>query len=340
MYNSKYVVENIPDIVFPMWQAAGNAVDMARELASPTLTKLTTGLPEVDKYLNPFLSGYLISMIARPGHGKTFFSDYMLMRAMSQISTSGREESEAVVLISTEVPVEVAALKWMARFSGISVQRVIRGECTLGEIEQIEEASYKLMGYPIFFIGHSEQRGKNGKKSRPNLAPETIDKGLDYIINTFKNSQGDFLEIKLLVTDYLQQLKRPMNTQETSFYSYCVDWAKDVAVWSGAPHLLNVQAGRQVDERPVQIPLIGDPQWTSNVEQTSTVVLSGFRPDQAKVKTMPPIWNQTPELAVTPALFYLTLLKQKEAISNKVWPLHMDFNNYGLSSYKLPVDRH
>lgn len=322
-----------PDVVFPMWQAAQQATDLALELSSPTATKVTTGLPSVDQYLNPFIGSTLVSVIGRPGHAKTFFSDYMLIQTMNKIMSEGKADSEAVVLIATEVPVEVAALKWMAKYSNVSVRTVLRGECTPEDLERIDDATYKVMGFPIFFIGYSEQRSKSGKKARPNLTPDTLNEGLDYIINTYKTATDDFLKIRLMVTDYLQQLHKPLTVSPVDFYSSCVDWAKNAAVWAGSAHILNVQAGRQVDERQVQIPLIGDPQWTSNVEQTSTVVLSVHRPEQAKIRKMPPIWDQTPELMVTPDLFYLALLKQKEAISNKVWALSMDFENYTLREF-------
>lgn len=333
--------EQLPEIVFPMWQAAYNAVDMARELSSPLTTKITTGLPSVDKYLNPLISGNLISVIGRPGHAKTFFTDYMLIKTINDIVLSGRANDEAVILIATEVSVEVAALKWMAQYSKVLVSTVMRGECSEQDLQRIDDSSYKIMNYPIFFIGYSEQRGKNSRRSRPNLNPETLNDALDYIINTYKNGEtGKFLDIKLVVTDYLQQLHRPVSINEVSYFSSCVSWAKDVAVWSRAPHILNVQAGRQVDERGLkgyhQIPLVGDSQWTSNVEQTSTTVLSVHRPDQAKLKTMPSIWDQTPEISkVTPDMFYLALLKQKEAISNKVWLLKMGFDNFGLTEYNF-----
>lgn len=324
---------NSPEMVYSMWQAAMNATEMARELSDPSVTKIKTGLESVDQFLNPFIGSNLISIIGRPGHAKTFFTDYMLMRTMTEIIEKGNEDSEGVVLINTEVPVEVTALKWMSRYSGVLVSKTMRGECTPEDIQKIDDSVYKVIGYPIFFVGYSEQRSKVGRKARPNLNPDTLNDALDYVINTFKTQNDQFLKIRLMVTDYLQQMQKPSNISNPDFYRDCVDWAKNAAVWAGAAHLLNVQAKEDVDSREVQIPMISDAQWTSNVGQTSTVVMSVHRPEQSKLKRMPAIWGQTPEVPVKPDMLYLALLKQKEAISNKVWLLKMGFNDYSLSEY-------
>lgn len=342
-----YTTEDVQEIVFPIQQATNLAQQQAQYFIDNKDNTVGVGLPNVDKIVNPFFGGTLISIIGRPQNAKTFLSMFTLRETMRKMMKNQEGKNEACILITTEVSVEIAAMQWMARESGIPVSSIVRGEVSLPEMEELEKGAYKVAGLPLFIIGHSTQRNKHGRRSRPSLNPDVLGDAIDHIINSYREPVTDSLiDPKLIVTDYLQRLHRPKGSREskTDFYSGCVDWSKDIALFANCAHILNVQAKREVDERPQKIPLIGDGQWTSNIEQSSDVVFSTHMPKVYNIEVMEEIrsWG-IPELIVPDSerqgwdLLYLALLKQKEGVGNKGWALRgemgllklqeMDFGN-------------
>lgn len=325
---------NIEETVFPIWQAASLAQDMARDIQSGVGSAVKTHIPIVDKIVHPFHPGTLVSIIGRPGHGKSFLSSFFLYETMKQLELTKADKNNICVLISAEVPVETAALQWMARISGVPVAKVLRGELTEEELNQVDDSAYQVIGLPLFIIGHSTQRGKDNRRKRPNLSPDNIDKSMEYLLNTYRDPETDrFLEPRLIVTDYLQRLhKNDPRMDDTKAFSGMVDWAKDIAIWGGCTHMLDVQAGRQVDSREIKIPMIGDGQSTSNIEQSTDVLFATMIPSKYNIEVMPALtsWG-VPETIVTKNMLYLALLKQKDDDSNFCWRLNMDYQRLGLS---------
>lgn len=233
--------------------------------------------------------------------------------------------NEKCVLITTEVPVEIAALQWMARLSKITVSSVLRGELTQPQLKQLDNAAYEIMGLPLIIVGHSTQRSKDNRRKRPKLSPKTLDNSIEYILNEYKDSKSDkYIEPRLIVTDYLQRLHKDNDRDnDVSAYSAAVNWAKDVAIWAGCTHILNVQARREVDDYDIKIPMLGDGQWTSNVEQSGDVIFSVHMPKVYNIDVMPALssWD-LPETLVTDNLIYLALLKQKDGVANKCWQFY------------------
>jgi replicative DNA helicase len=248
-----------------------------------------------------------------------------------------KEPNKVVILITTEVSVEKAAMYWIARSSGIPVTRMLRGELTPDELTTVGKHAYKVMGLPLFIIGYSSRRGKDGRRRKPKLTPRKIDEAIEYILNRYRdpvtNSQ---IEVVAILTDYLQRIHNDTQHNSVRFYTECVNWAKDLAGWAGAPHILNTQAKREVDERNIKIPMAADGQYTSNIEQTSDVQFSVHIPHKYNIQLMPefPSWG-IPELVVEPSYIYFVLLKQKDGPANKGWVLDADLSRLTLRELDL-----
>lgn len=325
----------IEDGVFPIWQAATLAEELAYDIRNPELRiTFDTGIPCVDDVFNPQLQGTLMTSLGRPSNGKTFWSNYLLLRTMEKMKAENRPPNEICVLVTTETSVEVTTLYWLSRLSGVPVKKVLRGEATEIDLKNISASVYQLMGLPFFIIGNSTQRSKTGRREMPKLGPSTITNAVDYILNGFKKKKADSqYEIKFMVTDYLQNLHKPDRKDNRTFYSETVGWAKDMATFIGGLHLLNVQANRDVDKRDIKIPQLGDGMETAAIEHKSQVVWSMHMPKMYNIELMPAIKKagiDIPEIPVKKNLGYLSLLKQQEGESNYVWPVAMDFNNVSL----------
>jgi replicative DNA helicase len=327
--------EIIAENVFPMWQAASLAADTARDLASPLALRIKTGLVGVDDILNPQLGGSVISVLGRPQNAKSFLSDCILANVVQEIIEQGKQYEQAVIINAAEVSVEVTALKWMAKFSKIPMRKILRGECDPEDLQKLDNSLYQIMGYPIFVIGHSSRRSKENKRVRPEMSPDSINRSLEYIFNTYRNPETDAtIDPKLIVTDYLQLLHVPRGMDRRAFSIEAMRWSKDVALWGGCPHIFNIQAGRQVDDRKIPIPQLGDGQETAAIEQFSDVVMSVFMPKVYNMDTVPGIntWG-LPEVKVTNDMVYVTLLKQKDGEANKAWIFKALFDEMKLVPY-------
>lgn len=342
--NKKVTVKQEPEIgeiVYPSWQAATLAQEMATRFIGEKNRVVWTGLDAIDSVLNPFFPGYLVSILGRPQNAKTFMGMYILQHTMNEIIAAGPQDNQEVcILISTEVPVEIAALQWMARISGIPVSKVLRGEVTPPELKQLNDSAYKIIGLPLFIIGNSVERGRDNRRKKPNLSPKRLDDAFEYILNNYRDPETDSLiEVRLIVTDYLQRLHNDTGKKPTEFYSECVDWAKDIGTWAGAAHILNVQAGRQVDDRAIKIPTLSDGQWTSNIEQSSDTVFSVHMPKVYNIERMPELssWG-IPELIVNNSLIYFAMLKQKDGEANKCWVYEGEMGKLKLR--ELELDRY
>ena len=176
------------------------------------------------------------------------------------------------------------------------------------------------MGLPLIIIGHSSQRSKENKRIRPNLSPDSINDALEFIFNEYKQADTEkSVDPRLIVTDYLQLLHVPHNADRRGFFTDAMRWAKDVALWGGCPHVLNIQAKREVDDRDVKIPLIGDGGETAAIEQFSDIVFSCHMPKVYNIEKMREFqtWN-IPELIVTDELMYIVLLSRKMVRQIKV----------------------
>lgn len=335
-------VTNIEEVVYPAWQAGTLAQDMYYALKDDVSKTIKTHIPSVDEVVNPFFPGTLISILGRPQNAKTFMSMYILQENLRKLQETQAAKNEVCILITTEVSVEVAALQWMARASNVPVAKVLRGELSKEDLVALDDSVYQVMGLPLFIVGHSVQRAKDNRRTRPALSPNKLNDAMEYILNNYREPETDtFIEPKLIVTDYLQRLHNDDPRKGTvDFYSGAVDWAKDISLWAGCTHILNVQAKREVDERQIKIPMLGDGMNTSNIEQTSDLVFSVHMPKVYNLQTMPEFqsWG-IPQLIVTDNLIYLTLLKQKEGVANKAWVFEGDMGRLKLDEINLSGHR-
>lgn len=321
MITTKDIAQN----VFSANEAATLATKFANERKEVLQmgTPITWGMPSLDNYLNPMMAGDLITIIGRPANGKTYLAMYLLDRIMNLLFKSGKP-NEAVVLVTLEVSVERSALYQMARMSGVSVRSVIRGEADQNALEFLGLAAFQLGEMPFFIIGHSTQRASDGRRKRPDLSPDNITRALEYIMNEYVTIDGEFIEPRLLVIDYLQRMTAPPGMTWNEHYSLSVDWAKNTAIWAGCPVVLAVQAKRDVDERQIKMPTLADGQSTSNVEQSSDFSFGVWMPKTAGLKRVPKFGGLANPVDVTDTLMLVSVLKQKDGPAGLVQPLYID----------------
>lgn len=226
-----------------------------------------------DEGFMPVLPGELISILARPGHGKTGF---MLRwareraKALQAQARAGNETAEksVVVYITLEQKVEELRLFHVAAENKISVSDVASGK--IEDWSQVTNGLRSLHTVPLWYIGRSMKRRKN----KAQMNEENIYAALSDIEQWQDETQTQVIDS--VFVDYLQKFRSKEN-----FVEYYSGLMNTLTAWSGdfmTRMILGVQAKREVDRRETPIPLMDDGQWTSTIEQFSDGVLSLVRP--------------------------------------------------------------
>lgn len=232
------------------------------------------GLDDFDKedpqgnILLPVMPGEVVSIIARPGHGKTG-SMVRWARYRAQWLRTQNIKNRVVLYISLEQTIEELNAFNLAADKKISITKMAAGEITDAEWNQCLEESITRRFMPLWNIGYSATTDQ--KQIR--IDADAIRGAIELIHDQHK------LEIDCCFVDYLQRM--PYDRAETKVVGVSdnLDALKTIAQQTAkAAMVVGVQAQREVDDMKPPIPGLGDGQWTSNIEQTSDKVLSLVRP--------------------------------------------------------------
>jgi len=267
-----------------------------------------------DKGFLPVLDGDMLSIIARPGHGKTSF----MMRwarertaAIRRAAALGDQDAgrRVVVYCTWEQTVEALHSFHVASENaalGLSVTKMARGRITDEQWTGIEYANIQRIADPLWFIGHSIKR----KAKRPSIDVDALAAALWNI----EGWQGDNDKFKIdsVFVDYLQRIPYDRAESKTIGISDNLDRLKNAALALGTKVIVGVQASREVDKRDDPAPGMEDGQWTSNIEQASDTILTLMRPVKYR--------NQGESISGITVQGYtqmlITVAKQKMGMSN------------------------
>lgn len=235
---------------------------------------------EKNKGFLPVLPGELISVIGRPGNGKTGFMFRWARKRAHWLKEQAERGNEAiknsvVVYITLEQTIEELRLFHMSAEEEISISSVASGDMQLEEWENVKKGLRKLHPIPLWFIGRSMKR----RNDRIDFTPENIHAALGTVEQW---NEGELIQsIDSIYIDYLQKF-RSNHSDFVQYYSGVTNFIKDMAQDFMTRIILGVQAKREVDQRSIPIPLMDDGQWSSTIEQFSDGVLSVTRPSHYK----------------------------------------------------------
>lgn len=270
------------------------------------------GLARIDKELNPLLPGDLVTVIGRPGNGKTGF----MMRWARQRAADLRmiHPDRLVIYITLEQAIEQLNAFDLAADTGISITKMVRGEFDNDERVLMEQSAMRRIGKPLWFIGHSIQR----RKKRPQITVELIAEALAEIERW---NGDDKFTLDMVFIDYLQRIKLPPKSEsKTIALDEILNRLKDGALAFGCPFVVGVQAKREVDDRNPPIPQMEDGQWTSGVEQVSDISFGVVRPRKYRKEG-----EQFGKVIVEgDNQMVVSLLKQKMGPANINFPVYFD----------------
>ena len=289
------------------------------------------GLKSMDEFFIPAVPGDLITILGRPGNGKTGF-----MMRWARWRAKWLEQHEildrVVVYATLEQTVEELTAFQYAAEEQLSITAMARGEITPEQWNHVLAAGVKRVTNPLWIIGHSAE----AKRKRPKLTVNALALALESITDQMVGEEN--YKIDMLFVDYLQRIPYEGRLDsKTEMVSENLDRLKDAGGAMACPVIAGVQAKREVDKYDPPIPQTDDGQWTSNIEQTSDKMISLVRPALYKKEG-----ERFGEMKVQGRCQMLcSILKQKLGPANKaVWvyfdPVYNRLDELELQS-QLPI---
>lgn len=266
----------------------------------------------LDKHVLPLHPGNMLAVVARPGMGKSSLMAYFAVREARRIMKSGNKD-EIVVYVTWEQPVEEVEAFFQSSLGGYSATDMAWGR--LSE-EIIRANAIPRAELPIWTIGVSLEQANVRK---PKMYIEEVLKTIEEIHEKYGK------RVVLACFDYLQIIPIPKAASRSDQVGEAAYQVKQTAMQIGAPVVVGVQAGRQVDDYKWPIPALGDMQHSSAVEQTADVIFGLWRPIRSKdpeEEAFIPIAGR--EYANDEGLFVIRLLKQRLEKGFGIWAVNFN----------------
>lgn len=308
---------NPRDIVYTPNDTATIGTEYLKEKRETAKTGLGVplGIPVIDKDFIPAMGTELVTILGRPGCGKTSFMMRWARHRAKSLVKMGRL-NRVVIYISFEQSIEELNAFNIAAEQRLSITSMAKGEITDDEWEKVLRASTHRVGLPLWFIGHSIAR----RKKRPVINTDNIALALS-AVEGWNSDIGDEITIDSVFIDYLQRIPIAKGSESKMIgTSDNLDRLKDGAIVFNAPFIVGAQAKREVDERKIPIPESDDGQWTSNIEQASDKQFSVVRPRRYRKEG-----ERFGDYTVRGNnQMLVTLLKQKLGDANKAYMIGFD----------------
>jgi replicative DNA helicase len=271
----------------PFKHALKDAIDMAEAAfqKSGKTVGVASGFADLDKNLGGLHPSDLVVLAGRPSMGKTALATniaFNAARAYRPTKTAdGRtvaEDGAVVGFFSLEMSAEQLATRVLSEQSGVSSDRIRRGEVSGTDFNKFVEASLALAEVPLF-IDDTPALSITGLRTRARRLQRTHGLGL-------------------IVIDYLQLLRGsgdgPGSDNRVQEVSEITRGLKALAKELNVPVLALSQLSRQVESREDKRPMLSDLRESGSIEQDSDVVMFIFREEYYLSRGQP---TQRPEEA-------------------------------------------
>lgn len=225
------------------------------------LTGVTTGLTDIDRKLGGLQPSDLIILAGRPSMGKTALATNMGFNAALANKDTDTGTRYKIAFFSMEMSSEQLALRIMAEKSGVSSDRIRRGDVkTDEEFGRIVETSQE-MSSAGFFIDDT---------------PALTIPALRTRARRLKRQHG----LDLIIIDYLQLMRSANNRgseNRVQEISEITRGLKAIAKELNVPVLALSQLSRAVEQRDDKRPQLSDLRESGSIEQDADVVMFVYR---------------------------------------------------------------
>ena len=229
---------------------------------------VATGFIDLDRKLGGLHPSDLVVLAGRPSMGKTalatniaFYAARNYRPAAAPDTRQAAEDGAVVGFFSLEMSAEQLATRILAEESGVSSDRIRRGDVSHEDFDKFVQASQQLAALKLFI------------DDTPALSVAAVRTRA----RRLKRQQG----LGLIVIDYLQLL-RPSNQTRTQDnrvqeISEITRGLKALAKELDVPVLALSQLSRAVEQREDKRPMLADLRESGSIEQDADVVMFIFR---------------------------------------------------------------
>jgi replicative DNA helicase len=261
----------------PLAEALHGAVTMAAEAHSRDggLAGLSTGLIDLDQKLGGLHPSDLLILAARPSMGKSALAVNIAFHVARNYAwepqpdgTKKTVSGGVVAFFQLEMSADQLAMRMLADVSGVSGDRLRKGEIDAVEFGRVRDAALEIQDAPLFI-------DDTGGITMAKLAARS---------RRLKRMHG----LDLIVVDYLQLVtmggKVDNRVQEVSAITQGLKTlAKELAV----PVIALAQLSRQVENREDKKPQLSDLRESGSIEQDADCVMFIYREEYYLSRTEP-----------------------------------------------------
>ena len=248
--------------------ALHGAVTMAAEAHSREggLAGLSTGLIDLDQKIGGLHPSDLVILAARPSMGKTSLACNIAFDVAKQYAWEPQPDGSkktvrggVVAFFSLEMSAEQLAMRLLAEVSGVSGDRLRKGEIDASEFGRVRDAALEIQEAPLYIDA-------TGGITMAKLAARA---------RRLKRMVG----LDIIIVDYLQLVtggdnKSDNRVQEVSMITQGLKaLAKELSV----PVMALSQLSRQVENREDKKPQLSDLRESGSIEQDADMVMFIYR---------------------------------------------------------------
>jgi replicative DNA helicase len=229
---------------------------------------VATGFRDLDKKLGGLHRSDLVILAGRPSMGKTSLATNIAFNAAKAYKpvrlSDGRtvaEDGAIVGFFSLEMSAEQLATRLLAEQTGVSGDRIRRGEIGREDFDKFVQVSHRLEALPLF-IDDTPALGVSSLRTRA---------------RRLMRQQG----LGLIVVDYLQLLRPSVQVRtlenRVQEISDITRGLKALAKELNVPVLALSQLSRAVEQREDKRPMLADLRESGSIEQDADVVMFIYR---------------------------------------------------------------
>ena len=249
--------------------ALRGAVEMAAEAFGRDggLSGVSTGLIDLDQRLGGLHGSDLIILAARPSMGKTALATNIAFNVAKSYAwepqpdgTKKTVNGGVVAFFSLEMSAEQLAMRLLADVSGVSSDRLRKGEIDASEFGRVRDAALDIQSAPMFIDA-------TGGISISKLAARA---------RRLKRQAG----LDLIVVDYLQLVTTDAGNRSENRVqevSQVTGGLKALAKELSVPVIALAQLSRQVESREDKRPQLSDLRESGSIEQDADAVMFIYR---------------------------------------------------------------
>ena len=253
----------------PFADAVTGALTMAEEAfhRDGGLSGVSTGLTDLDRQIGGLHKSDLLILAGRPSMGKTALATNIAMNIAKHYAYEPQPDGSrktvrggVVAFFSLEMSGEQLATRLLADASGVSGDRLRKGEIDVSEFTRLKEAAMEISASPLFI---DDTGGLPLAKLTARARRLKRTSGLDCVI-----------------VDYLQLVTTgdsSGNQNRVQEVSMITQGLKSLAKELAVPVIALSQLSRQVESRDDKRPQLSDLRESGSIEQDADIVMFVYR---------------------------------------------------------------